>query len=65
MDDFGIGYLLLSYLKKFFIDVIKIDCSFIKDILDSQDDMEIILVVIVMVYNFKFKVVVEGVESVE
>lgn len=65
MDDFGTGYSSLSYLKKFPIDVIKIDRSFIKDIPDSQDDMEITSAVIAMAHNLKLKVVAEGVESAE
>ena len=65
MDDFGTGYSSLSYLKKFPIDVIKIDRSFIKDIPDNQDDMEITSAVIAMAHNLKLKVVAEGVESAE
>lgn len=63
MDDFGTGYSSLSYLKKFPIDVIKIDRSFIKDIPDSQDDMEITSAVVAMAHNLKLKVVAEGVET--
>ncbi|MCY1281440.1 diguanylate cyclase (GGDEF) domain protein [compost metagenome] len=63
MDDFGTGYSSLSYLKKFPIDVIKIDRSFIKDIPDSQDDMEITSAVIAMAHNLKLQVVAEGIES--
>ncbi|AYC35148.1 EAL domain-containing protein [Pseudomonas cavernae] len=63
MDDFGTGYSSLSYLKKFPIDVIKIDRSFIKDIPDNQDDMEITSAVIAMAHNLKLKVVAEGIES--
>ena len=65
MDDFGTGYSSLSYLKKFPIDVIKIDRSFIKDIPDSQDDMEITSAVIAMAHNLKLKVVAEGIETAE
>lgn len=63
MDDFGTGYSSLSYLKKFPIDVIKIDRSFIKDIPDSEDDMEITSAVIAMAHNLKLKVVAEGIET--
>lgn len=65
MDDFGTGYSSLSYLKKFPIDIIKIDRSFINDIPTSQDDMEITSAVIAMAHNLKLKVVAEGIETAE
>lgn len=63
MDDFGTGYSSLSYLKKFPIDVIKIDRSFINDIPDNSDDMEITAAVIAMAHKLKLKVVAEGIET--
>ncbi|UVJ44427.1 EAL domain-containing protein [Pseudomonas sp. LS1212] len=63
MDDFGTGYSSLSYLKKFPIDIIKIDRSFIHEIPDNQDDMEITSAVIAMAHNLKLKVVAEGIET--
>ena len=65
MDDFGTGYSSLSYLKKFPIDIIKIDRSFIHEIPDNQDDMEITSAVIAMAHNLKLKVVAEGIETPE
>ncbi|PWB30351.1 diguanylate cyclase [Pseudomonas sp. SDI] len=63
MDDFGTGYSSLSYLKKFPIDIIKIDRSFIHEIPDNQDDMEITSAVVAMAHNLKLKVVAEGIET--
>ena len=65
MDDFGTGYSSLSYLKKFPIDIIKIDRSFIHEIPDNQDDMGITSAVIAMAHNLKLKVVAEGIETAE
>lgn len=65
MDDFGTGYSSLSYLKKFPIDVLKIDRSFINEIPANQDDMEITSAVIAMAHNLKLKVVAEGIETAE
>ncbi|MBV4542709.1 putative bifunctional diguanylate cyclase/phosphodiesterase [Pseudomonas vlassakiae] len=65
MDDFGTGYSSLSYLKKFPIDIIKIDRSFINEIPDNQDDMEITSAVVAMAHNLKLKVVAEGIETPE
>ncbi|TDF80054.1 bifunctional diguanylate cyclase/phosphodiesterase [Pseudomonas sp. H9] len=65
MDDFGTGYSSLSYLKKFPIDIIKIDRSFIHEIPANQDDMEITSAVVAMAHNLKLKVVAEGIETAE
>ncbi len=65
MDDFGTGYSSLSYLKKFPIDTIKIDRSFVADIATDEDDAEIIKTIINMGRTLNRKVVAEGVETAE
>jgi diguanylate cyclase (GGDEF)-like protein len=65
IDDFGTGYSSLSYLKRFPLDVLKIDKSFIDDIPSLQDDMEITATIVAMGHILGFKVLAEGVETLE
>jgi len=65
MDDFGTGYSSLSYLKRFPIDTIKIDRSFVSDIHNSHDDAEIIHTIINMGQNLNRRIIAEGVEMKE
>ena len=65
MDDFGTGYSSLSYLKRFPIDSIKIDRSFVADIATNQDDAEIIRTIITMGQTLNRKIIAEGVETEE
>lgn len=63
IDDFGTGYSSLSHLKRFPVDTLKIDRSFIKDITTDTDDALITCTIITMAHNLKLKAVAEGVES--
>jgi EAL domain-containing protein (putative c-di-GMP-specific phosphodiesterase class I) len=63
VDDFGTGYSSLSYLRKFSIDALKIDQSFVREIKNARDEAPIVTAIIGMARGLKLRVIAEGAET--
>ena len=63
IDDFGTGYSALSYLRRFSLDILKIDRSFINDLSDNPESRALVRAIILMAHELRLQVIAEGIET--